>query len=51
MRQPFPLRRSLVSCALLLVAAGSETILSLAVVACLLVALWVVDPTAWRDPM
>ena len=47
----FLLRRPLTSCALLLVTAGSGTALSLAAISCLLVALWVVDPTAWRDPM
>lgn len=51
MRRPFPLRRSLASCALLLVAAGSETALSLAAISCLLAALWAVDPMARRDAM
>ncbi len=32
-------------------AAGSETALSLAAISCLLVTLWVVDPTTWRDLM
>ena len=51
MYRTFPFRRFLASCALLLVAAGSESILSLAAVAVLLLALWAVDPTAWADPM
>ena len=50
-RRPFPLRRSLASCYLLICAVGTDTLLGLAVVFALLVALWAVDPTAWWDPM
>ena len=50
-RRPFLLRRSLASCYLLICAVGTDTLLGLAFVAVPLVALWVVDPTAWRDPM
>ena len=51
MRRPFLLRRSLASCYLLICAIGTDTLYGLAFVAIPLVALWVVDPTAWRDPM